>query len=94
MMLVVSSGEVRTTVCRPFRSPVPLSETGPLSRADGPVMCAMAPLTSGARTVGSLALLMDPLGRFSELLSVARTGDHGRDLRVRPRWNADFAEPF
>lgn len=67
----------RTTVCRPFKSPVPLTKSGPLSRADGPVMCAMAPLTTGARTIGSLALLMDPLGRFSKLLSVARTGGTG-----------------
>ncbi len=69
--------QIQTTVCRPFKSPVPLSETGPLSRADGSVMCAMAPLTTGARTVGSLALLIDPLGRFTELLSVARTGRTG-----------------
>ena len=65
------------TVCRPFPAPVALSDQGSLSHPNAPVMCAMAPIASGARTIGSLALLMDPLDRFTELLSVARTGGTG-----------------
>ena len=66
-----------TTVSRPFPSPVPLGDQGPLSLPDPALMCAMAPITDGARTFGGFALLMDPLGRFTELLSVARTGGSG-----------------
>lgn len=41
------------------------------------MMCAMAPVQDDIRTVGSLALLIDPLDRFTELLSLARTGKTG-----------------
>lgn len=67
----------RATVCRPLKSPAPLLQEGPLSQSGAAVMCALAPITQGARTIGSLALLIDPMDRFTELLSVARTGRTG-----------------
>ncbi len=62
------------TVCYAIESPIPITTQGPLSRGDGPVMLAMAPITQGVATLGSLAILIDPTGDFSKLLSVARTG--------------------
>ena len=64
----------QSTVCRPIPSPVSLRDEGPLSIAGAPIMCAMAPLANGARTVGSLALLINPLDRFNR---IAVRGAHG-----------------
>ena len=62
------------TVCYAIESPIPITPQGPLSRGGGPVMLAMAPITQGVATLGSLAILIDPTGDFSKLLSVARAG--------------------
>ncbi|MFK8112376.1 MAG: serine/threonine protein kinase [Rubripirellula sp.] len=67
----------RSTVSRPFRSPIAITDSGPMSRADCAVMCSASPVMDGARWIGSLTLLMDPLDRFTDLLSVARTGGTG-----------------
>ena len=67
----------RSVVTVPFRCPVPILDEGPFSREGSAIMCAMAPITEGARTVGSLALLLDPLDQFSDLLAIARTGGSG-----------------
>jgi serine/threonine-protein kinase len=70
--------EQNTTVCRPFKLPIALlNRTDHYSIPGGPMMCAMAPVTDDVRTRGSLSLLFDPLDRFTELLSVARTGQTG-----------------
>ena len=70
--------ERNTVVCRPFKLPVALQlQTNYYAMAGGPVMCAMTPVTDDVRTLGSLSLLIDPLDRFTELLSVARTGQTG-----------------
>jgi serine/threonine protein kinase len=65
------------TVCRPLRCPIAFAREGPHSRSGAAVMCAMAPIVRGGRTEGSLALLLDPLDRFSEILSVTWMGDTG-----------------
>ena len=65
------------TVCRPLRCPISLEREGPLSRGGAAVMCAMAPIVRGGRTEGSLVLLLDPLDRFSEILSVTWVGGTG-----------------
>jgi Protein kinase domain len=67
----------QSSISRPFRLPLPISAAGPLSRAGAPIMCALAPVVDGARTVGSLAIMIDPLDHFTGLLAVARTGDTG-----------------
>ncbi len=67
--------ERQTTVSRPVKLPIALqNRTDHYSLPGGPIMCAMAPVIDDARTLGSLSLLIDPLDRLHELLSVARTG--------------------
>lgn len=64
-------------VSRPFFLPAPIHAEGSLSTDSPAIMCAFAPIVDGARSTGCLALLIDPLDRFSDLLSVARTGETG-----------------
>lgn len=66
-----------STVCRPFRSPV--ADTGESQNASNraPLMAAIAPISSGGRSQGFLALLMDPRDRFSELFVASRSGTSG-----------------
>lgn len=42
-----------------------------------PAMAAMSSVRRGVRPVGTFALLLTPSGRFTELLSIARTGQSG-----------------
>ena len=64
----------RGIVCRPTKSPVALSGAGPLSRPGAAVMLTMAPISEGLRTLGGVALLIDPLDQFSRTLAVSRSG--------------------
>ncbi len=68
----------KPAIVLPFKSPVAIQSAGPLSIAGGPVMGAMMPLLDDNRLVGSLVVLIDPLERFSELLTIARTGATGK----------------
>jgi hypothetical protein len=68
----------QTTVSRPFRLQIPIQgKTNHHSLVGGPIMCAIAPVVHDGLTVGCLAILIDPLDRFTELLSVARSGRTG-----------------
>jgi serine/threonine-protein kinase len=64
----------RGMICRPIRSPVQLAAAGPLSHSGAAVMFAIAPISEGLRTLGGLALLIDPLDQFSKILAVSRSG--------------------
>lgn len=67
-----------TSVSRPFRFPgSATAESSTDVLAGRPVMCAIAPIVDDSITVGCFAILIDPLARFTELLSVARTGQTG-----------------
>ena len=77
-----------STVSRPMPSPVVASRADSasgdsdvssrrhsvMSQAGGVIMLAMSPVRRGVRPVGSLALVMDPMDRFSRILTSARTG--------------------
>ncbi len=65
------------TILLPFQSEVAITSTGPLSVPGGPVMGAMMSLLEEEQVVGNLVMLIDPLDRFSELLTIARTGASG-----------------
>lgn len=65
------------TVSRPFRSPVALEKDGPLSLPGAPLMISVAPMTEGVRSIGGLALFIDPLEKFTEILQVAGIGATG-----------------
>ncbi len=67
----------RPAVCRPFRCVVPIATEGNFAQSGGALMCAMAPITRGGRTEGALALMIDPLDRFAEILSVGHQGASG-----------------
>ncbi|MDA8743234.1 serine/threonine protein kinase [Rubripirellula amarantea] len=68
---------LETAICHPFASPIAMQDSGPLSIPGGPVMASLAPIKNGAIAVGSLMFLLDPLERFTQLLSVARHGQSG-----------------
>ena len=73
---------LQTCICRPFESPVALTVSQeenlhPLSVAGAPLMIAGTPIKQGNRAVGCLALLIDPLDRFSKIMHVARMGATG-----------------
>ncbi len=63
-----------SAVCHAIPLPIPITPDGPQSRSGGPIMLSMAPIRQGFTTIGSFALLFDPLGEFSSLLSVAQPG--------------------
>lgn len=70
------------SVFPPMKSPVVMEADGPLSILEGPIMGAMTPILSNnndgdKQIIGSLVLLINPLDRFSELLTIARTGTSG-----------------
>ncbi|MEL6897420.1 MAG: protein kinase, partial [Planctomycetota bacterium] len=65
------------TVSRPISAPIPLVDEGPLSRSGGPVILALASLRDGVVPRGYFVQLINPLGRYEQLLSVARTGKSG-----------------
>jgi serine/threonine-protein kinase len=67
----------QATICLPIKSPVAILSEGPLSIPGGPIMGAIAPIQSGDEVTGSLMLLINPMGRFSELFSFTRTGFSG-----------------
>ena len=62
----VKAQQVR--LCNPFASPIPLTETGPLSRENGPLLIVRRPMFDGLQQLGSFVLLIDPSAKFSELL--------------------------
>ena len=66
--------QLQTAICPPMVSPAAIEPDGPLSIPGGPIMGAMAPIRTGNKAIGALVLLMNPMGRFTELLSVARSG--------------------
>ena len=70
----VTAGE--PTMLMPVESPVSITSDGPLSIAKCPIMGAMAPIAHQNQFVGSLVMLINPLDRFSDLMTVARSGDH------------------
>ncbi|GAA5509726.1 serine/threonine-protein kinase PknD [Novipirellula caenicola] len=59
----------QSTLTRPFRSPTPVSRSGPLSESEPAVIAAITPVVQGARTLGGFLYLMDPAADFSELFS-------------------------
>jgi len=63
-----------SAVGRPFPNPVVAAPKGPLSRTDHSIMLALAPMRIGVRSLGALGLILDPMDRFSQLLSAAQTG--------------------
>ena len=65
------------TVLMPIESPVAITADGPLSMAKCPIMGVMAPILEDNQFHGSLVLLINPLDRFSELMSIASDGDGG-----------------
>lgn len=75
--------QLQTAICRPFACPVALKASStdvaskPLSVVGGPLMMAGAPIKQGPLAVGCLALLIDPLDRFSKRMQVARIGVTG-----------------
>ena len=64
-------------VLLPIKSPVALTLDGPLSIANCPVMGVMAPILDDNQFQGSLVLLINPLDRFSDLMSLAHSSDGG-----------------
>ena len=71
-MLRVANGS--STVCRPLASPIASVGDGVLSRQGNAIMLAMAPIRRGSNPLGSLGLLLDPMDRFSRILSSAQSG--------------------
>ncbi|WP_160168338.1 serine/threonine-protein kinase [Novipirellula maiorica] len=72
----------QVTLTRPFRSPKPLSRSGPLSQAEPAVIAVIAPVVQGARTLGGFLYLMDPAADFSELFSAAVAGSYATSYAI------------
>lgn len=66
-----------SVISKPIPSPVPLGDNGPLSRDGAAIMLALAPISEGRHTLGSLALMLDPMSQFSEIMAVSRIGETG-----------------
>ncbi len=75
----------QSTLTRPFRSPKPLSQSGPLSHAEPPVIAVITPVVQGARTLGGFVYLMDPHKDFSELLSAPVAGQFAESYAIDRR---------
>ncbi|GAA4471039.1 serine/threonine protein kinase [Novipirellula rosea] len=75
----------QSTLTRPFRLPKPLSQSGPLSYAEPPVIAVITPVVQGARTLGGFVYLMDPLDDFSELLSAPIPGQFAESYAIDRR---------
>ncbi|MGB7343699.1 MAG: serine/threonine-protein kinase [Pirellulaceae bacterium] len=63
-----------TTVTRPFATPAKLSHSRGEVKVDAPLMLAIAPVREGVRSIGGIALLIDPMDRFCNLLQAAQIG--------------------
>ncbi|TWU24284.1 Serine/threonine-protein kinase PknB [Novipirellula galeiformis] len=75
----------QTTITRPFRAPIALSKTGPMSLPTPPVIAAMTPITQGAKTLGCFIYLIDPHDEFSSLFSAASANNVAESFAIDRR---------
>ncbi len=75
----------KVTLTRPFRSPLPFAKDNSLAKVTPPLMASMAPISEGARSLGSLVYLHDPRDDFSHLLSANCPGQSGSTYAIDRR---------
>ena len=70
----------QSTVSRPFRLPVAIADEGSYAKENAPLMIAVAPISEGVRAIGCLALFINPLDKFTEILQATQIGVTGETI--------------
>ncbi len=69
--------EGMSTVCRPFLCPAIASMDDARVLSDRPLMAALSPIRTEGPWIGTMAIMIDPNGPFSELMTITQFGNSG-----------------